>query len=428
MLFESVKYVPLVASGPFQFAPVESSLQSEAVQDRATQVELVIQAEEKYSQAVGSVLPTVTGSGTYLVQPTPQGVGSSFSPPEQKTVVLTAVQPLFRGFREYSGLRQQKRFFESSQMAREQAIIQIFLDTMNNFYLVLSLERDIVNVKNEIGLFQKRLGELQDFRRIGRSKESEVLTFKSSLAALESQLEGVQRQLETARDVFVFLTGLDHSVALVDSEQTPQRSVHLQTYLDRIELRPDVQSLVKSAKGYEEGVQMAWGAHLPTLNLQGDYYLARPGSVYSTVNWDVQVLLSVPIFSGGVIQAQVRQAESASRQAQLALSKAKRTAYQQIQSYFHSFQGDYSQYDKQKIAVDLAMKTYLAERTDYRMGRVTNLEVLTALTSSQEGQRALDKIWFQLKTDFLALEASAALRPKPVAGVFQMKTSLSPSE
>jgi outer membrane protein len=157
----------------------------------------------------------------------------------------------------------------------------------------------------------------------------------------------------------------------------------------------------------EENVTIARGGHLPTLSAAGDYYLQRPGFL-SNVNWDAQVILTIPIFQGGIVQSQVRQAASLRKQNELTLSKARRLAQQQLTSYYSIYEADLLQIQKQQLATELAKKNYQVELRDYRFGLVTNIEVLQVLTTWQEGQRLLDKNLFQAKIDYLTLRAAAA--------------------
>ena len=84
--------------------------------------------------------------------------------------------------------------------------------------------------------------------------------------------------------------------------------------------RPEVTGQVSTREAAEEGVNIAWGGHLPTVGLTGDYYFTRPQGYSNGISWDFQFTLTVPIFEGGVIQSQVRAAASQERQAELTLS------------------------------------------------------------------------------------------------------------
>jgi outer membrane protein len=378
--------------------------------DLSNQEELITQAEEKLGQANSSILPTVNGTFNYLTQPTPSGLGANISPASQTTAKIVATQPLFRGFREFATIRQQKDLLSVSQLTREQAELQLYQDVVQNFYSVLAFEKDLQNLKNEMDLNRKRQRELEYFKKLGRSRETELLTLESNIASLDVQIENAQGQLNFARDVFVFLTGREKLTPIHDSEKQPTGQTEVKKYLERASFRPDIQALKKSVEASQEGIAIAKGSHLPSVDLLGNYYLSRPG-LLSNVSWDVQLALSVPIFQGGVIQAQTRIAESIRRQSEFALSRAQRIAVQQIETFYDQYKSDLGQYEKQKKVVQLGDRNYQAEVRDYKLGLVTNLEVLQVLTSYQQAQRFLNRLEYQLKSDYLRLQSAAALRP-----------------
>ena len=67
-------------------------------------------------------------------------------------------------------------------------------------------------------------------------------------------------------------------------------------------------------------------------------------------------------------------------------------------------------------ATDATQKNYEAQRRDYRLGLVTNLDALQALTAFQENQRALDRARYAAKLNHLRLQAASARRPDPPEG------------
>src|SRR5436309_1277841 len=73
----------------------------------AGQRELVVQAQEHYSQAWGSILPSVNAFYSYLQQDS-SGLAGTGSAASQPTMKITADQPLFRGFREFAALDEAK--------------------------------------------------------------------------------------------------------------------------------------------------------------------------------------------------------------------------------------------------------------------------------------------------------------------------------
>src|SRR5262249_11349994 len=162
----------------------------------------------------------------------------------------------------------------------------LFYDLATAYYNVLALRSDESNYRVEIDVNRKRLHELEEFRKIGRSRTSEVLTQEANIASLEARFEATRGQYEAANETFAFLTGLDREPPLRDDVVVPQSPDPLAKYLQRVEDRPDVQEAAANLRAFEENSAIAWGGHLPSVDVLGDYYLKRPG-LQSDSHWDV---------------------------------------------------------------------------------------------------------------------------------------------
>jgi hypothetical protein len=90
----------------------------------------------------------------------------------------------------------------------------------------------------------------------------------------------------------------------------------------------------------------------------------------------------------------VRQAASQERQADLTRARTERAAAQDVRTWYKSFLSDLQQMRAYEKAAVTGKKNYLAQMQQYRMGLVTNIDVLTALTAYQENVRALDRAKF----------------------------------
>ena len=287
----------------------------------ADQLEQVQQAEETYKQAIATVLPSVSGSAAYLFQD-PNG-SSTYSPSSQPLVKLTASQPLFQGFREYAGLRRADKLKEVAVSTEARARVLLYNDVASNFLSLLSLEQDERNYSTQAELTQKRVDELADRVRIGRSRPSEKLTAETQLAQARAQLKSTRGQIRVTREAFRFLTGLDADTPLLEpaAPVSPSQSLaKLEQYLETVEGRPDVVASRIAYDASDEAVSIAKEGHLPVVGASGNYYLARSG-VTQNVTWDAAITATVPIFQGGLILSQTRVAASQRAQAELALGR-----------------------------------------------------------------------------------------------------------
>jgi outer membrane protein len=371
----------------------------------ASQQELVTQAEERYLQAVGNVLPSLSASAWLGFQ---DGLS-------RNSAKLAANQPLFRGLREYAALRQAKGAIRYQELGQRWAALQLYSDMAQSFYLVLSLEKDLATQSGEIDLYAKRIDELKDFVRIGRARETEILSVQSAQAILKAQIEQSKAQVAAARELLAFLTGLDPSTPLSDDPAVLPELGSVEGYLSDIPKRPDIQAALANINLAKESVNIAQGQHWPSADLSGNYYFDNPGSDTQAGRWDAQIGLTLPLFMGGSVSAQTRQAKSQVKQAELNLRQQTRLASQAIRDAHAHLRYDLSQAAALDDAWQIAEKNFKAESRDYKNGLVTNLELLQSLTAYQDTQRALDRARYAAKADFARLQSLAARISPPAS-------------
>jgi len=383
-----------------------------------THRELINQAEEQYRQARAARLPTLSGVATYTQLDSSSAAPSTPSTqPSQSVAKLSVTQPLFRGFREFAALRQTKALLNAQDDDYRRARVLLFEDVATNFYTVLSFERDLDNYAEEIKQNRARERDLQARVRIGKSRKSEVLNVQAAISSLRAQVEQIHGQLQAARENLAFLSGREARTPLRDDQPTIYQIEPVSSYLAGLDSRPDIKASKQRYVAAKEDVSVAKGERLPSLDLNGNYYVERPG-YYKDINWDVQLALTIPLYSGGSVKSKIREAVSRRTQAELALSETKRQAEQEIRSAYSAVVFDMAQRDALENSTNAADKSYRAQLRDYRLGLVTNLDVLQALTALQQNQRALDRVRLSTKLDFLKLQAvserqSSLNAPKP---------------
>ena len=388
---------------------------SEAV---GVQRELKAQSEEHIHQTYGAILPTINGIGSYTQQAGPKSTlggvsASTFYPTSQPLAKLTLAQPIFHGLSEYAALRQKQRLDEAQQETVKQATSQLYSEVATAFYSILSLEKDFANLKVQIDLYGQRILELQQRVKTGRSQLSDVLTTQAAAANLRAQSEQILGQIESARENFEYITGLSRQTSLVDSTPFPSDLGPLKDFLEKRERRPDVRASRIQLAAASENVSVARGAHIPSLDLNANYYFWRYGALQNEgINWDFTVLLTVPIFAGGTVESKVREATSQERQSTLLVNQVTRQADTQIRSAYLTLEADRSQMLALKTATDLAERNFLEETREFRLGLVPNIDVLTALANFQETNRAFDRQKFTVLADWAKLQAAVADYPQ----------------
>lgn len=409
----------ILAPLSLQAATLQEAFQSALQRNEVVGIakEQVTRAKERVSQVKGGIVPQLALNATHLIQPQASSQADRDRFPEKQTVVnLTASQALFRGLREFAGLRQQKDLVESQEEIRNQTLVLLYQEVAMAYLSVLALEQDIKNLEVQTKIYSERVSELGARARRGESNSNEVLTAQATDAALKAELQLATGQLRTARENLAFLTGLSAQVQLQDPALSSNTNLApLSTYLERIEHRYDVKAAKKQLEAMEEEVSIAKGAHAPTLDLIGNYYFKRPDGYSDDLKWDVQLVFSMPIFEGGTTQSKVREAASKRIEADLSLARARRLATQEISTYYETFQTRKKQVEALQTSATLSEKNYQVMQRDYRRGLSRNIDVQQSLTDFRVASRALDQARFAVQLDLIRLQiASAQITAPPV--------------
>ncbi|MBI3292522.1 MAG: TolC family protein [Elusimicrobia bacterium] len=386
-------------------------------EDLKTQSENIAQAEARYQQALGNVLPHLSFNVSESLQDTSGisggdgGVGGTFTRRERPEVKFIVRQPLFSGFREFAAMSSFKSESRRATLLFNRASKLLFQDVARAFYLVVQLETDLGNIRTLIQLTQERVKELQERVRLGKSRPSEVLTVQSQQAAQRSLEEQIKEQILTARELLSFLTGNDVGERSLRDELPNSEIVEPEAMLlAKTDQRSDVQAQREQVLSQRARVQLAKGSLLPTASLLGNYYIKRVG-FQSGINWDILLSLEAPLFQGGTARAQVKEAASQLQQAELRLSRLSRDVRSEIKRASVALASGVAQAKALEEAFNKAKESYTLQVREYRLGLVNNLEVLQAMNAMQDTRRSWDRTLVQSKLAFLQLKVATEELP-----------------
>lgn len=392
----------------------------EAAQEKTETIpraqEGVVQAEETKRQALGAVLPRIVLRGTYSRQDIPESLArrNSIAQSDTSSSNVAFTQPLFRGFGEFAALRSADANYRAAARQKEAARLSLFASVAQAYYAALAADTDVRNVGESLRLNGAREREVKERARIGRSRASELLTAQAQMATAVANLEAAKLVAAQAREDFAFATGLPADSPLADSGTGLSNAVAglapIEEYLRRLEDRPDVDAFKAQVEAAEESANVARAGHYPTLDFTGNYYIARAG-LFQDSKWDLGLSLSIPIYVGGVIDSQVRQALSIVRRATLALSQAKRSAARDVEVAYKAARSGASQVVAYKALVDVSERNFREQSKDYRFGLSQNVDVLVALNALIDARRAFDRARFQTAAAVASLETASGRIP-----------------
>ena len=356
------------------------------------QEEEIRAAEGRYTEALSSVLPHLSAKGSEFIQDTSNlpaadsAVGSTFFRKYRPEIAINLKQPLFQGLREFSSLSASSADKNKSRMNTERARQLLYLNTAQIFFSITQLEEDFTILQSQQEVMNRRIGELANRVKLGKSRQSEILNTEAQQGLLTAEIARVRGQLAAARETLRFLTGIPPEEKLVRPALPSTDPQPMESYLSDLEKRPDLEAsnfdlkLARSKLAYErEGF-------LPQLSLESNYYPYRVG-FQSDIQWDVLLTLNVPLFEGGKTLGLIREAKARAKQSELAKSESRRKAEMEIHQAYQTLQASRQETEALQLAANKGERNYEVQSKEYRLGLVTNLDVLQALRDWQEIRR-----------------------------------------
>lgn len=368
------------------------------------------QAEARKNVARGSLLPTITleANETRLDEPTMSGVNRAFVLTKQYSVGMRLRQPLIRGG-VISGYQLRDEEYLLAQFKQEYSYINLYQLLINSYYTLYLAQNDLKNLQELRDFSQDRLKEIQSLAKVGRSRQGEVVQAETQLLTAKAQYEQGVQVLREAQENFSFYTGtLNAKVAT--PAVLPKKLQDFSFYSEKLNSRPDMLAAHQELKVAGKLVEVSKGGHYPSVDLVGNYYFDRTG-VLQTSEWDVGVQVSVPIFQGGAVTSQVKEATQAKRVAELNTSEKIRQAKTDLAIYYANYHQIQNQLMTLGAALKKAEQAYQLNQKDYRYGQVTNLEVLQSLNLFIETKRSYDNLLTLAHMTYKNLEASAGVLP-----------------
>lgn len=379
----------------------------------AIQANISEQARETVEQAWAAVLPNVQASYSYLRQDAgAAGSISSLSPKDQTNAKITLTQPLFQGMKEYATLRSAKENVTINDLLTDQTRISLFQNVATAYFAVLASEQDIVDLEQSMQLHKERVRDLQERFQIGITRKGDLLLENSQIASLNAKIAAARYVVSQTRLQLAFLVGTNETINLEKANvKLPNTIQKLSDYLGAIDQRPDIQAKRSQIKVAGENIEIARGGHYPNINAFADYYLARTGAAKDS-QWDFGLALSLPLYQGGGIESQIRQAALKRNQAQLDLDQTLRSIENTIRTLYDSVNSGILQNSSYQESVKAAEANYQEQIRDFKGGLITNLEVIQALSIFQDAKRIANKSIYQTMTAYAQLQSSIGKLPE----------------
>ncbi|MFT4433363.1 efflux transporter outer membrane subunit [Caballeronia sp. 15715] len=264
----------------------------------------------------------------------------------------------------------------------------------------------------EIGSEQRILDLTREQARVGLTSQSDVESATAQMGSLQAQLPQFDAQIAQAMNGLAVLTG--NAPGTLDAELETQGAIPpvppsvpigLPSTLAR--RRPDIRRAESDLHAATAEIGVAVAQMYPDVSLTGNVgmraseakYLAR----WSSLFWTIGPSISLPIFEGGALRANVRIAKAQAGQAALQYRSTVLKALQDVDNALVSYRTDQDRREALTRTVE-ANRISLELATDsYRKGLVTFINVLDAERQLAETRQQLAQSTISVTTDLIAV-------------------------
>ena len=301
---------------------------------------------------------------------------------------------------------------QQAKLLDHQAIL--LLDVAGLYFQVMRSEKQVQVLRHSLEVDRRRLGDIRMKEASGVARPVDVALCEAQLAKTRNMLIAAQDDVKNSRAMLAFLIGVPElSGPLVNGLTVPSTDWRTDALLEMADKnRQDLIVEQERVKAAANALEAAWGEYFPSVSLNLTRYLSRD-TAPSDVDWTSLIQVHVPIFSAGLIHADVRTAYSRLRQARLAESYARRQVLKDLRLAVENIQGDDQQMNQLRVQVAAAREGARQAEAAFNAGLGTHLEKLTAQDALLSAELDLSTARFNRNIDYVRLlRVTGVLNPE----------------
>lgn len=343
--------------------------------------------DENVPQALSGYRPTVSGTitaGEQYQRTVSEQAGrttvtkGAFAP---RSVGISGTQTLFNGFQTGNRVRQAEQQVsaarETLRLIEQNVLLNAATAYMNLLRdtAILELQRKNVEVLTE------QLRQTRDRFAVGEVTRTDVAQAESRLAAGRSQVATALSNYNASRAIYQQVIGSEPGKLAAASpvDQLSPRTLKTAIAVGRAQ-NPNVTAAMFGIDVQALQVKINEGSLYPTLSVTASAQQAwdlSPTTVRQT-NASVMGQLSVPIYQGGLPEAQIRSAKETLTQRRLDMETARDQAQSNVTQAWGSLEAAKAQILATQAQVQAAEIALNGVREEARVGQRTTLDVLNA--------------------------------------------------
>ncbi len=336
--------------------------------------------DEEVPRALSGYRPSIVGSAdtSYQLQTTSPPGSAVESNPRGYQVGLT--QPIFRGFRTKNAVSAAEATVRAGWEALRTAESSVLLEAVTAYMDVVRDQAILLLRENNVTVLTRDLKATQDRFSVGEVTRTDVAQAQARRAGAVAALDLARANLKTSRATFERVIGHPPS-RLVEPRAAASvpKSLAASTEIASRE-SPAVVAALYREQAARFNIDLIRGELLPTIQLEANYgrrFDPTP-TIEATETTTVTGRLSVPFYTGGEVQARVRQAKHTHVQRLQEIEQARTEVQAQVVTAWSQLQAARAAVDSDQATVAANRIALAGVREEERVGQRTLLEVLNA--------------------------------------------------
>ncbi len=404
-------------SRPFApFSPEDPLSLVDALELANTNNEQLAMSGENYLQALidkdrafAAFLPTISLTPTFMFQGktalAPENpLIAQFEPVQANDVPVVGKMDL-HPFRDLPALQAAGNYAEMhrAMLLDRQAILM--LDVARTYFQIMRSEKQVAVLRHSIEVARQGLEDILVKQNAGVARPVDVSLSRAQLAKTRNTLIQAEDDVNTGRAMLALLIGVPEVTGpLTDGLTVPATDWRIEPLLKLADAyRQDMLAEKERVKVATATLEAAWGRYFPSVSLNLTRYLSRQ-TFPDDVDWSSLIQVNIPIFSAGLIHADIRTAYSRLRQARLAESYARRQVLKDLRTAVENLRRDDLQIDQLGIQANAAKEGMRQTEAAFNAGLGTNLERLVAQDALLSAELDLSFARFNRNIDYLRLQ------------------------
>jgi outer membrane protein len=336
--------------------------------------------DEEVPRALSGYRPIITGNADTSFERTtvrPPGLTSDSNP---RGYSVGLVQPIFRGF------------IVVNTVAEAEATVRAGRETLRNTeqfvlleaataYMDVVRDQAIVRLReNNVTVLTRDLRATQDRFNVGEVTRTDVAQAQARRAAAVSALDLARANLKTSRATFERVVGHPPS-NLIDARPSEIVPKSVQESIDiGGRENPNVVAALYREQAARHAVDRIRGERLPQVQLEANYGKRwdETASFDSVETTTVTGRLTVPFYSGGEVEARVRQAKHTHVSRSQEIEQARTEVQANVVAAWSQLVASRAQLESDQASVDANRIALTGVREEERVGQRTLLDVLNA--------------------------------------------------